>query len=65
MAMCPLVSYIPCDKSSKEQTGETITFTYLEEENVSYNTCEDVEINDESGDKSKDDPIMPLLLSLE
>ena len=31
MSMRPSVSYIPCDKSSKEQTDNIITFTHFEE----------------------------------
>ena len=34
MSMRPSVSYIPCDKSSKEQTDNMITFTQFEEENL-------------------------------
>ena len=34
MAMRPSVTYTPCDTSSREQTGDIITFTHFEEGNI-------------------------------
>ena len=34
MAMRPTVTYIPCAASSREQTGNTITFAQFEEGNI-------------------------------
>ena len=65
MAVCPSMSYITCATSSKEQTGNIITFTQFEEGNLLYKKIEYVESNDESGDESDDDSIMPPLLNLE
>ena len=59
MAMRPSVSYIPCNTSSKEQTGDIITFTQFEEGGLLS------ENRDDSGDESNDDSIMPPLLRLE
>ena len=42
------LSYIPCDTSSKEQTGYIIMFTQFEEGGLLYETSEDAEINDKS-----------------
>ena len=58
MAMRPDVTCTPCATSSKEQTGDTITFTQFEEGNLVYETCN----NAESGDESDDDSIMPPLI---
>ena len=62
MAMRPSVSYIPCATSSKEQTGDIITFAKFEEGDLLSVTREDLESNDESGDE---DSIMPPLFSIE
>ena len=40
--MRPSVSYIPCATSSKEQTGNIITFTQFEEGDLLSETLEDV-----------------------
>ena len=45
------VSYIPCATSSREQTGDIITFTPFKEGNLLSETRDDAE----SGDKSDDD----------
>ena len=65
MAVCLTVSYIPCATSSKEKTGDIITFAKFEEGRLLSETCEDAESDDKSGDKSDDNSIFPLLLSLE
>ena len=48
--MCLVVSYIPCATSSREQTGNIITFTQFEEggllyetQNLLSETCDDTE----------------------
>ena len=61
MAVCPAVSYIPCATSSNGQTGEIITFVQFEEGNLSSETHD----NEESGDESDDNSIMPPLISEE
>ena len=61
MAMRPAVPYIPCSNSSKEQTGDTIILTHFEEGNLLSETLED----EESGDESYDNSIMPPPLSKE
>ena len=58
MDMRPYVTYTTYAKSSKEQTGDIITFVQVEEGNISTKTCNDTE----SGDKSDYDSIMPPLL---
>ena len=65
MAMRPAVSYIPCDTSSKEQTGNIITLSQFEEGNLLSKTREDVESDDKSGEESDEDLIMPPLISVE
>ena len=55
------MTYTPCTTSSREQTGDIITFIQFEEGNVLTKTCN----NTESGDKSNDDSIMPPILSEE
>ena len=50
MAMRPAVTYIPCATSSREQTGDIITFTQFEEGNILTETRD----NSESGDKYDD-----------
>ena len=49
--MCPSVSYIPCDTSSKEQTGNIVMFIQFEEGNLWSETRD----NEESGDESEND----------
>ena len=61
MAMCTSVTYTPYDTSSKEKTGNIITFTQFEEVNLLSETRNYAEIGDESDDNS----IMPLLISEE
>ena len=51
MDMHPDVSYIACATSSKEKTGDIITFTHFEEGNLLSETRN----NAESGDKYNDD----------
>ena len=50
--MRPAVTYTPYGTSSKEQTGDIITFTQFEEGNILTKTCNDAEIGDESDDES-------------
>ena len=59
--MLPSVIYTPCATSSREQTGDIITFTQFEEGNLLSESCNDAE----SGDESDDNSVMPPLLSLE
>ena len=59
--MRPAVTYTHCATSSREQTGNIITFTQFEEWNILTKTRNDAE----SGDKSDDNSIMPPLLSKE
>ena len=65
MAVRPAVSYIPCDTSSKEVTDYIIKLTQFEEGNLVSETHENSESDGKSGDESKDDSIMPPLLSVE
>ena len=46
------VTYTPYATSSKEQTGNVITFAQFEEENLLTNTHNDTEIGDKSDSKS-------------
>ena len=48
MAMRPAVTYTPYATSSKEQTGDIITFAQSEEGNLLSETCNDTESGDES-----------------
>ena len=52
MAMCPTVTYTPYATSSKEQTGDVITFTQFEEGYLLTDTRNDTESGDESDSKS-------------
>ena len=52
MAMRPAVSYTPYAISSKEQTGDVITFAQFEEGNLLNKTCNDTESDDASDSKS-------------
>ena len=65
MAMRPDVSHIPCATFPKEQTGNIIKFAQFEEGSLLYETRENAESDDKSGDASNDDSFMPSLLSLE
>ena len=59
------VSYMPCATSSRGKTGNIITFAQFEEGGLLSETREDAEINEEIGEKSLDDSIIPPLLRLE
>ena len=61
MAMCLSVTYTPCAKSLREQTGDIITFAQFEEGDILSETRN----NEESGEESNDDSIMQPLLSKE
>ena len=52
MEMSPAVTYTPYATSSKEQTGNVITFTQFEEGNILTETRNDAEIGDESNSES-------------
>ena len=52
MAMHPAVTYTPYATSSKEQTGDVITFSQFEEGNLWSETCNDTESGDESDSES-------------
>ena len=52
MAMRQAVTYFPYAKSSKEQTGDVITFAQFEEGNILTETSNDAESCDESDNKS-------------
>ena len=52
MAMRPAVTYTPYDTSSKEQTGDAITFTQFEEGHILTETRNDAESGDESNNES-------------
>ena len=54
MAMRPAVTYTPYATSSKEQTGDVITFAQFEEGNILTETRNDAE----SGDESKNESIL-------
>ena len=58
--MRPAVTYTPCDTSSRGKTGNIITFAQFEE-GILTKTRSD----EESGDKSDEDSIIPPLLSKE
>ena len=59
MAMRPAVTYTPYGTSSKEQTGDIITFSNFEKGNLLSETQSDAK----SSDKSDDNSIMPPLIS--
>ena len=48
MSMRPEVTYTPYVTSSKEQTGDVITFAQFEEGNILTETFNDAESGDES-----------------
>ena len=50
--MRPAVTYTPHATSSKEQTGDVITFTQFEEGNILTETRNDAESGDESDNES-------------
>ena len=50
--MRPAVTYTPYAKSSKEQTGDVITFAQFEEGDLLTETCKNTESGDESDSKS-------------
>ena len=52
MAMRPTVTYTPYATSSKEQTGNVITFAQFEEGNLSTETRDNIESGDESNIES-------------
>ena len=52
MAMRPVVTYNPYATSSKEQTGDVITFVQFEEGNLLTETSNDTESGDESDSES-------------
>ena len=52
MAIRPAVTYTPYVTSSKEQTGDVITFTQFEEGNLLTETSNDTESGDKSNRKS-------------
>ena len=56
MAMRPEVTYTPCAKSPREQTGDVIVFRNVEEGNILTTTRN----NAESGDESDDESIMTM-----
>ena len=58
------VTYTTCATYLREQTGDIITSSQFEEGNLIPKTREDAEINEESGDESDGDSIMPPLLSI-
>ena len=65
MAMRPSVSFITCATSSKGGNGDIIKFAQFEEGNLLSETREDAESDDQNGDESDDNSIMPPLLVLE
>ena len=52
IAMRPTVTYTPYTTSSKEQTGDVITFSQFEEGNLLTETRDDTESGDESDSES-------------
>ena len=48
--MSPSVSYIPCDTSLEEQTGNIIAFSQFKEGNLLSEIHEDAESDDEGGE---------------
>ena len=52
MAMRPAVAYTPCATSSKEKTGNVITFAQFEEGNILTETCNNSESSDEYDNRS-------------
>ena len=52
MAMRPEVTYTPFAASSKEKTGDVITFAQFERGNILTETCNDAESCDKSNNES-------------
>ena len=52
MVMCPTVTYTPYATSSKEQTGDVITFAQFEEGNLITETRNNTKIDDKSDSDS-------------
>ena len=52
MAMRPAVTYTPYATSSKEQTGDVITFAQFEDKNLLSESRNDTESGDESDSES-------------
>ena len=52
MSMSPAVTYTPYATSSKEKTGNVITFTHFEEGDLLTETCNGTESGDKSNSKS-------------
>ena len=52
MVMRPTVTYTPYATSSKEKTGDVITFAQFEEGYLLTETCNDTESGDESDSES-------------
>ena len=52
MVMLPAVTYTPYATSSKEQTGDIITFTQFEEGDLLTESCNDTESSDKSDSES-------------
>ena len=52
VAMRPTVTYTPYTTSSKEQTGDVISFAQFEEGNLISETCNDTESDDQSDSES-------------
>ena len=52
MVMRPEVTYTPYEKSSKEQTGDVITFAQFEEGKILTETRNDAESGEESNNES-------------
>ena len=50
--MRPAVTYTPCDTSSREKTGDIITFAQFEEGNILTKTRNDSKSGDESNNES-------------
>ena len=71
MAMGTEVLYIPYATSSKEQNVNIITFTQFEEwnliseycKNLLFESCNDTESGEKSGDKYNDNSTLPSLIS--
>ena len=61
MAMHPSMTYTPYATSSKEQTGDVITFTRFQKGNILPENCNDAE----SGDKSDNESIMMIKQDIE
>ena len=47
IAIRPAVTYTPCATSSRENTGDIITFAHFEEGNILTKSLNDAEVNDD------------------